>query len=169
MLLQFKNKLRNEKVTVIEEEIIEIIPELVVDKIPGTVVSKQGHMRDELFDFEPFFIKSHDGGKFGQYSSPISEIRREVKAWHDFAEKIPIVEKIAILRLNKFERKVFLVEKKLEAFNEKEWQKKGLYEKAVALVDKAREEFPGVGDFQLTNLGLDSDTGEIKFFDVFPQ
>ena len=170
MINEFRIKLKEDKVNIIKE-IKGRIPELIVDKIPGKMIPKTGMMRDKLYDFDPFFIKNHDGGKYGSYLKPIKELRKEVEQCLNFKDnKILIVEKIAILHLEKYENEVFLVEKKLEPFNEEVWKnnKRELYDKAYSLYEKAKKEYPNIKEIKLDHIGYDPIDKKLKFFDVFP-
>jgi len=169
MIEKFKRSLQTNSVDILDENNIEGIVELLVDKIPGKKILQTGCMREDLYDFEPFFIKSHDAGKLGGSLTPLGELRQEIEVCRDFVdEKILIVEKIAILHL-KDSNKVFLVEKKIEPFNEEKWKKNGLYEEALGLCTLAKRIFLEVGDFKLENLGYDKEDNKLKFFDVFPK
>ena len=164
----FKNKIQENGIKILNENIVDDFPEIVVDQLPGKLIPQQGCMRNKLYDFDPYFIKNHDGGKFGTYLSPIDELRKEVKAWKDFSEIVPITEKISILYLDKT-NEVFLVEKKIEPFDEVKWKSMEIYEAALILLNETKKKFPNVGDFELKNLGYDKTDWELKFFDVFPQ
>lgn len=170
MIDLFKIKLKKANVKIIEDRIVDGFPELVVDKIPGQKIAKRGCMRTELYDFDPFFIKNEDAGKLSDPKSSIEELRQEVKVCLNFKDdEILLVDKVAIIHLNKFESIMFLVERKIEPFDETRWKDRGLYDKACELLKRAKSRFPDIGDFELKDIGYDRKDGKLKFFDVFPK
>lgn len=161
-----KKKLEENGVRMTGEYVVNSFPEFVVDRIPGNPIKPDGMVRTKLYDFSPFFIKSHDGGKLGDESHSADELRKEVKAWLEFREKIPMVEKFAILHLERAEREAFLVEKRVLPFSELK-KIDGFYERARKMFEVASAKFPQQ-EFKLEHIGLDDD-GRLKFFDVFPK
>lgn len=161
-----KKKLEENGVKIMGEFIVNDFPEFVVDRIPGNPIKPDGKVRTKLYDFSPFFIKSHDGGKFGDELLPAQELRNEVKSWLEFRDKIPLVEKMAILHLGKLDWEAFIVEKKVLPFNEFK-KMDGFYERARKLFEVTAAKFPQQ-EFKLEHIGLDDD-GKLKFFDAFPK
>lgn len=161
-----RKKLEEAGVNIIGEYIVNGFQEFLVDRIPGNPIIPDGMVRTKLYDFSPFFIKSHDGGKFGDESHSADEIRKEIRAWLEFRDKIPMVEKFAILHLEKINDEAFLVEKKVIPFSELK-KMDGFYERARKFFEVTAARYPQQ-EFKLEHIGLDTDDNKLKFFDAFP-
>lgn len=161
-----KSKLEEAGVKIFGEFSLNEIHEFVVDKIPGIPIKPDGMVRTKLYDFGPFFIKNHDGGKFGDESHSADELRKEVRGWIEFREKIPMVEKFAILHLEKINGEAFLVEKKVMPFSELK-KIDGFRESARKLFEVTSAKYPQQ-EFKIEHIGLDPDDLKLKFFDAFP-
>lgn len=161
-----RKKLEEAGVKIIGEYVVNGFQEFLVDRIPGNPMIPDGKVRTKLYDFPPFFIKNHDGGKFGDESHSADELRKEIKAWLEYRDKIPMVEKFAILHLEKLDGEAFLVERKVIPFNELK-KMDGFHERARKLFEVTSAKYPQQ-EFKIEHIGLDQDDNKLKFFDAFP-
>lgn len=154
-----------------------LVLELVINKLPPSIEPKpKGKMRKYFGELPSFFVKDCDRGKYAESGTdintlvPLEELKTEIEKYFEFKNKIPIVEKIAILHLEKFnQNNVFLVEKKLDIYDEETLEKMGFLEDAKKLIGKANYICKPPNEFVLKNIGYDKWEKKLKFFDVFPR
>ena len=161
---KLKDVLKKEKIEILKEE-KGLVPELIVNKVPENnkkYDKKKAWQRTYFSSIKPFFIKNSDKGKTkGGYSlTEIEELRNEVKVWKD-NPNIPIVTKIAILKLEDSE-KCFLVEELHTEFNS-EWNEK-LIERMGVIQKKLKKEFEL--DCKKDNFVYDEKNDELLLIDI---
>ncbi len=98
-------------IKVLDEKDGYLVWEAIIDKLPENHrknVSGENQQREYIHIIPPFIIKSPDKEKQGLGKTEEEEIRTEIGVWREHKD-IPIVPKIAILKLDG-EDKYFLVE-----------------------------------------------------------
>ena len=92
------------------------------------------------------------------------ELKLEILAVRKFKDKIPMLEKLAIVQQDS--GKVFLVEGLLIPYEEFKEDIK-LKDKALQIVANTKKIFKN-GDFKIENVVYDKNSNELLFTDVFP-
>ena len=160
---QFKEELKKD--SVIKEEKNEGgINIILINNLPSSVKKIKANRR-EIYEYGSFIIKSADKQKFsGEIKSDIEELKLEILAVRKFKDKIPMLEKIAIIQQDSGE--VFLIEELLVPYD-KFKDDSPLKNKALQLLENAKKIFRN-GDFKMENIVYDTNTDKLLFTDVFP-
>jgi len=165
-LEEFKERLKADSITVKEEHVCDGINIIYISSLP-TSAKKITSNRREIYEYGPFMIKSADKQKFSSdIKLNIEELKLEILAVKKFKNKIPILEKLAIITLQQDSEKVFLIEELLVPYD-KFKENAQLKDRALQLLAKAKKIFKN-GDFKIENIVYDANTDGLLFTDVFP-
>ena len=163
ILKQFKEKLKKD-VIIKEEKDEDGINIISINSLPSSVKKVTSNRRD-IYEYGAFIIKSADKQKFsGEIKPDIEELKLEILAVRKFKDKIPMLEKIAIIQQDSGE--VFLIEELLVPYD-KFKDDSLLKNKALQLLAEAKKIFRN-GDFKMENIVYDTNTAKLLFTDVFP-
>ena len=163
-LKEFKKKLIEDSVEIKDEQVCEEINIIILNSLPKAV-NKILSNRREIYEYGRFIIKSADKQKFSsEIKSDLEELKLEILAVKKFRDKIPMLEKLAIIQQD-FKR-VFLIEELLVPYNRFK-ENNQLKEKASQLLSDAKKIFKD-GDFKMENIVYDDATSKVLFTDVFP-
>lgn len=163
-LEEFKEKLKRDSITITGDEKSDGINIITIDSLPRSV-NKIRSNRRTIYEYGRFMIKSADKQKFcSEEKSDIDELKLEILAVRKFKEKVPMLEKIAIVKQDS--EKIFLIEELLVPY-EKFKKDDLLKNDALSLVERTRNVFNN-GDFKLENIVYDPNESKLLFTDVFP-
>lgn len=163
-LKEFKDKLMEDSIVIEDEKMFDGINILTINSLPSSL-NKIRSDRREIYEYGKFIIKSADKQKFSsENKTDIDELKLEILAVKKFGNKIPILEKLAIIQQDS--GKVFLIEELLVPYD-KFKDDIQLKEKASQLLVDARKIFKD-GDFKMENIVYDNITSKLLFTDVFP-
>ncbi len=162
-LEQFKEKLKKDSV-IKEEKNEDGINIICINSLPMSAKQLNSNRRT-IYEYHPFIIKSADKQKFSDEIKPdIEELKLEILAVRKFKDKIPMLEKIAIIQQDSGE--VFLIEDLLVSYD-KFKDDSLLKNKALQLLADVKKIFRN-GDFKMENIVYDTNTAKLLFTDVFP-
>ena len=163
-LKEFKDKLIEDSITIKNEQINDGINIITINQLPSSIMKVQANRR-EIYEYGKFVIKSPDIQKFSNKTkSNLEELKLEILAIKKFKNRIPLLEKLAIVQQN-FER-YFLVEELLISYDKLK-DNVNLKNEASKLVESAKKIFKN-GDFKIENIVYDNNTKKLLFTDVFP-
>src|SRR3989344_3420741 len=163
-LKEFKNKLIEDSITITDDQVDDGINIITVSNLPPSVKKILSNRR-EIYEYNKFIIKSADKQKFSsQIKSDLEELKLEILAVKKFRDKVPILEKLAIIQQDS--EKVFLIEELLVPYDRFK-ENIQLKEKASQLLADALKIFKD-GDFKMENIVYDNGTSRLLFTDVFP-
>ena len=163
-LKEFKNKLIEDSITITDDQVDDGINIITVSNLPLSVKKILSNRR-EIYEYNKFIIKSADKQKFSsQIKSDLEELKLEILAVKKFRDKVPILEKLAIIQQDS--EKVFLIEELLVPYD-KFKENIQLKEKASRLLTDALKIFKD-GDFKMENIVYDNSASKLLFTDVFP-
>lgn len=163
-LEEFKERLNKDSITIKEEQASDGISIISISSLPSSA-KKIISNRREIYEYGKFMIKSADKQKFSSENKPdIDELKLEILAVRKFKDKVPMLEKIAIVKQDA--GKVFLIEELLVPYN-KFKEDTLLNNKALLLLEEAKSIFKN-GDFKVENIVYDTNETKLLFTDVFP-